>query len=96
MSICGRCNGVGMVHCEACDGASDFSDDFCTGCANTSMMECPVCDGTGKEGDESEPSTFETELLERETNYLAITLVSLLSLIIASSIALALYFQNMS
>ena len=87
---------MGMVHCEACDGASDFSDDFCTGCANTSMMECPACGGTGREGDESEQSTFETELLERESNYLAITLVSLLSLIIASSIALALYFQNLS
>lgn len=85
-----------MVHCEACDGASEFTDDFCIGCANTSMMECPACDGTGKEGYESELSNFETACHERESNYLAFMLVSVLSLTIASTIALALYFQNLS
>ena len=96
MSICIRCNGVGMVHCEECDGSGRFSEDFCTGCANTSMMECPQCEGTGREGRDEEQSVYETESIESQTNSLSLMLVAILSIFFAGTIALALFYQPLS
>ncbi len=96
MTICRGCSGVGLVHCEECDGASDFSEHFCKGCANTSMMECPSCDGSGRESEGSGYSNMEWEKQEREADNLAMTVTALVWLTVAGTIALALCYQPMA